>query len=107
MSRGKSCREKKEMGCVSSDIKGCALQKRNFFFFQAEDGIRDVAVTGVQTCALPISTIQRWLINTSATTCLVIPSRESRSKRRTRRSEARARFKKAFVAVPHTFRSCA
>src|SRR2546429_466806 len=24
------------------------------FFFQAEDGIRDVAVTGVQTCALPI-----------------------------------------------------
>src|SRR2546429_3520563 len=29
----------------------------DFFFFQAEDGIRDVAVTGVQTCALPIS----WL----------------------------------------------
>src|SRR3989449_2792106 len=28
-----------------------------FFFFQAEDGIRDVAVTGVQTCALPISLI--------------------------------------------------
>src|SRR5687768_17709053 len=26
----------------------------NCFFFQAEDGIRDVAVTGVQTCALPI-----------------------------------------------------
>src|SRR5690349_22792279 len=26
-----------------------------FFFFQAEDGIRDVYVTGVQTCALPIS----------------------------------------------------
>src|SRR2546429_3138391 len=26
----------------------------SFFFFQAEDGIRDVAVTGVQTCALPI-----------------------------------------------------
>src|SRR5216684_4695845 len=34
-------------------------QKRSgaykIFFFQAEDGIRDVAVTGVQTCALPIS----------------------------------------------------
>src|SRR2546422_2860832 len=28
-----------------------------FFFFQAEDGIRDVAVTGVQTCALPICEI--------------------------------------------------
>src|SRR5258708_13332130 len=26
-----------------------------FFFFQAEDGIRDDLVTGVQTCALPIS----------------------------------------------------
>src|SRR2546422_7778871 len=31
---------------------GCVLFF--FFFFQAEDGIRDVAVTGVQTCALPI-----------------------------------------------------
>src|SRR5438094_8735232 len=28
-----------------------------FFFFQAEDGIRDRTVTGVQTCALPISLI--------------------------------------------------
>src|SRR5687768_18590604 len=28
-----------------------------FFFFQAEDGIRDVAVTEVQTCALPISAL--------------------------------------------------
>src|SRR2546421_9439450 len=27
----------------------------DFFFFQAEDGIRDLIVTGVQTCALPIS----------------------------------------------------
>src|SRR5258707_15353654 len=29
-----------------------------FFFFQAEDGIRDIGVTGVQTCALPISTVE-------------------------------------------------
>src|SRR3712207_3119983 len=28
-----------------------------FFFFQAEDGIRDIGVTGVQTCALPICTL--------------------------------------------------
>src|SRR5208282_6644239 len=28
-----------------------------FFFFQAEDGIRDATVTGVQTCALPISVL--------------------------------------------------
>src|SRR5256712_7619571 len=30
-----------------------------FFFFQAEDGIRDLIVTGVQTCALPIFAGQR------------------------------------------------
>src|SRR5207244_6685063 len=29
----------------------------SFFFFQAEDGIRDDLVTGVQTCALPISEV--------------------------------------------------
>src|SRR6478672_3930084 len=29
-----------------------------FFFFQAEDGIRDLIVTGVQTCALPISLME-------------------------------------------------
>src|SRR3712207_7859667 len=33
-----------------------------FFFFQAEDGIRDIGVTGVQTCALPIS--GKWSHNT-------------------------------------------
>src|SRR2546427_5953062 len=32
---------------------GCVF----FFFFQAEDGIRDLTVTGVQTCALPICTL--------------------------------------------------
>src|SRR3989442_11482727 len=31
-----------------------------FFFFQAEDGIRDADVTGVQTCALPISQLLRF-----------------------------------------------
>src|SRR5260221_7982022 len=30
-----------------------------FFFFQAEDGIRDHCVTGVQTCALPICLVER------------------------------------------------
>ena len=29
----------------------------SYFFFQAEDGIRDTSVTGVQTCALPISSV--------------------------------------------------
>src|SRR2546422_6367372 len=32
----------------------CLSCLMSIFFFQAEDGIRDVAVTGVQTCALPI-----------------------------------------------------
>src|SRR5437588_3130482 len=35
----------------------------NFFFFQAEDGIRDHCVTGVQTCALPISSSKAVLID--------------------------------------------
>src|SRR2546430_8005075 len=33
---------------------------RCFFFFQAEDGIRDLTVTGVQTCALPI--LRKYLL---------------------------------------------
>src|SRR5436189_830680 len=32
----------------------CLVRSHCFFFFQAEDGIRDTSVTGVQTCALPI-----------------------------------------------------
>src|SRR2546429_5238741 len=35
------------------------------FFFQAEDGIRDVAVTGVQTCALPILEAAKAAIETA------------------------------------------
>src|SRR5947207_5283397 len=36
---------------------GAVVMTRSIFFFQAEDGIRDHCVTGVQTCALPISRI--------------------------------------------------
>src|SRR5476651_1277059 len=42
--------------CVSFSLIG-GFQSSTlqiFFFFQAEDGIRDISVTGVQTCALPI-----------------------------------------------------
>src|SRR3989442_10571690 len=35
------------------------MSEISFFFFQAEDGIRDADVTGVQTCALPISLTKR------------------------------------------------
>src|SRR2546429_9067071 len=46
-----------------------------FFFFQAEDGIRDVAVTGVQTCALPIlfpmmsSATRTWMNTVAGAPC--------------------------------------
>src|SRR2546430_10989052 len=36
-------------------MRGCRRGSDYIFFFQAEDGIRDLTVTGVQTCALPIS----------------------------------------------------
>src|SRR5260370_11923752 len=38
-----------------SRLTGRPVNETLFFFFQAEDGIRDSSVTGVQTCALPIS----------------------------------------------------
>src|SRR2546427_1975349 len=46
--------KKKSINCLRV-VDTCLLSC--FFFFQAEDGIRDLTVTGVQTCALPIS----WL----------------------------------------------
>src|SRR5690349_25007836 len=39
---------------------------RMFFFFQAEDGIRDLYVTGVQTCALPIFNKLRGTLKVAA-----------------------------------------
>src|SRR5437763_5600557 len=40
--------------CVEARSSSWAPVLAWFFFFQAEDGIRDTSVTGVQTCALPI-----------------------------------------------------
>src|SRR5256886_13664099 len=40
--------EERKSGRLGADVS------RQVFFFQAEDGIRDLTVTGVQTCALPI-----------------------------------------------------
>src|SRR5207245_7521162 len=54
------------------------------FFFQAEDGIRDATVTGVQTCALPISR----------------GDRRRRRSARARAPDARARRRPAGDAVP-------
>src|SRR2546427_4265018 len=44
--------------CLSYNVEG---QYFFFFFFQAEDGIRDLTVTGVQTCALPICPEFRYI----------------------------------------------
>src|SRR5688500_20055925 len=49
-------------------VQSILLSFRCFFFFQAEDGIRDYKVTGVQTCALPICFV------THATVLATIPS---------------------------------
>src|SRR5207237_6486301 len=43
--------------------------QRNIFFFQAEDGIRDSSVTGVQTCALPIYRIHARRTPSRQETC--------------------------------------
>src|SRR5207247_8336822 len=40
---------------VPRPVPRACVHCHSFFFFQAEDGIRDPLVTGVQTCALPIS----------------------------------------------------
>src|SRR5207302_2754246 len=58
-----------------------------FFFFQAEDGIRDFHVTGVQTCALPISPEISEITTISVETERIIPS--NIRKERILRSEER------------------
>src|SRR5215211_5346823 len=52
-----------------------------FFFFQAEDGIRDHCVTGVQTCALPISVAKH--LGALARAGLIEAHREGRETRYT------------------------
>src|SRR5436305_7189107 len=47
-----------------------------FFFFQAEDGIRDADVTGVQTCALPICNRRRLKMAVEAGAALVGVTRD-------------------------------
>src|SRR5207245_6094106 len=42
-------------------VRACEAVGLRIFFFQAEDGIRDATVTGVQTCALPISRGVYWV----------------------------------------------
>src|SRR5256886_1419089 len=65
------------------------LMTQLFFFFQAEDGIRDLTVTGVQTCALPI--LMLWLA--------VLPSRADRGAPAARATAADLRFRAGLLGV--------
>src|SRR5438105_8289468 len=73
-----------------------------FFFFQAEDGIRDPLVTGVQTCALPISSGSEVLkyiaheknlrFHSFVNTLVYAPDGKSRSEERRVGKECRSRW---------------
>src|SRR6266498_3583455 len=82
---------------VESEHAGCPWAVGTFrFFFQAEDGIRDADVTGVQTCALPIWPTARCC-STTSTTCddrrrCCCCGRSARSEERRVGKECRSRW---------------
>src|SRR5438309_3529346 len=51
------------LNCILKHITDYSYIFLLVFFFQAEDGIRDGTVTGVQTCALPISDVEFGIRN--------------------------------------------
>src|SRR5690606_40480649 len=90
-----------------AEVAGCAGVVCEFFFFQAEDGIRDFHVTGVQTCALPIVSVC-WAFRRFGTglynrRCAVLSNRSS-SRISTRRVTGIVRD--AVVITPSARRSC-
>src|SRR5947209_12793450 len=52
-----------------------------YFFFQAEDGIRDIGVTGVQTCALPISIMRLTRRSMSGTLPRIPPAAAAQARK--------------------------
>src|SRR5256886_12865088 len=68
-----------------------------FFFFQAEDGIRDLTVTGVQTCALPISSngLRGRILGLG-----LVHRSSPRGKRRRTRAHKRRSSSRAHTAMP-------
>src|SRR5207245_4271852 len=66
-----------------------------FFFFQAEDGIRDATVTGVQTCALPI--LERLDRASGELAVVDLPQRETRDRRGPSVTETRQLGQRAAV----------
>src|SRR2546422_295317 len=83
---------------VNVRVVECVAVLCFFFFFQAEDGIRDVAVTGVQTCALPIYSLK---LRSST-----ISTRSSRSRDRPSRNASKNRaVKNGSLCVTATTRT--
>src|SRR2546427_587775 len=93
------CRARRDDRLGAWDRREVSRPEREnlFFFFQAEDGIRDLTVTGVQTCALPICStatspvalaISRSLASVSWTASAV----SSRSEERRVGKECRSRW---------------
>src|SRR5688572_33451122 len=90
-----------------------------FFFFQAEDGIRDLTVTGVQTCALPICSCAKqskdqpiWDAVLATKPELFVFLGDNRSEERRVGKECRSRwppshYKKNFEmrGIPYQYRS--
>src|SRR2546430_9895210 len=59
---------------ILSSYRGVVVHSSLFFYFQAEDGIRDLTVTGVQTCALPICLLYGGSSTPCVWPCLVSTS---------------------------------
>src|SRR2546430_7008986 len=74
-----------------------------FFFFQAEDGIRDLTVTGVQTCALPIS----GPMSTAAAKTTAITAQRAKSLSNQGESHGKHRTKNQWSAKPARTCTCA
>src|SRR5689334_25374485 len=66
-----------------------------FFFFQAEDGIRDGTVTGVQTCALPILAEALWRSPQGSPRSRSSPPRPRASASATRTARSRSRWSRS------------
>src|SRR5256885_8316539 len=88
-------RADQQLGDAGGEVGRGVRVQLFFFFFQAEDGIRDYKVTGVQTCALPISdrVISRRICSTGKrlrkSETLLPPLRPRRASTRARRSSYR------------------